>query len=371
MKDKINSIDMNRNLDREKIYSLFKTHSLKVNKEISEKIERFKCNIDFFEFYSNKEIKYLLNIFKLKLFEKNDEFISSFKSNIEQYISCISQIILTIKIFFKTYDILRITAINAKNYLSKIKIKDKIENYNQDYLLLYLESLLKTFEKNNKFNNSSASTLLMSNISSFEDTSKNLFFQKYSNENKINDFSADEMKPIDNPLTPKFESISDEEIENQEKKNSNLNNSIESNFPIKKESVLTLSQYVFTEESFTPENHDYKLNESSIVKQKIKNFSAKRRKQQNASIDKHKNKRQISYETDLINKNNNKNHYRHLLEMINNIYKNGLINSEEKVKLKRLVIKKSKKIEYLYYNIYKNSKNDKNMLVIEVKKIVA
>ena len=56
--------------------------------------------------------------------------------------------------------------------------------------------------------------------------------------------------------------------------------------------------------------------------------------------------------------------------MINKMYKTGLINSEEKVELKKLVIEKSKKIEYLYYNIFTNSKNDKNALITEVKKIV-
>ena len=70
-------------------------------------------------------------------------------------------------------------------------------------------------------------------------------------------------------------------------------------------------------------------------------------------------------------KKKNKNHYRNLLEMINKMYKMGLINSEEKVKLKHLVIEKSIKIEYLYYNIFKNPKNDNNKLLAEVKKIVA
>ena len=105
MKGKINSIDINGKLDREIIYNLFKTHSFKINKEISEKIDNFKYNMDFFEFYSNENIKNLLNIFKLS--ENNDELFSSFKSDIEQYISCISQIILSIKLFLKIYDILK------------------------------------------------------------------------------------------------------------------------------------------------------------------------------------------------------------------------------------------------------------------------
>ena len=63
MKEKINSINMNEKLNYEEIYNLYKTYSSKTNKEIYEKIHFFKYNSDFFEFYTNKDIKNLLNIF--------------------------------------------------------------------------------------------------------------------------------------------------------------------------------------------------------------------------------------------------------------------------------------------------------------------
>ena len=371
MKDKINSIDMNGKLEREEIYNLFKTHSSKTNKEISEKINNFKHNIDFFEFYSNEDIKNLLNIFVLKLPEDNDENFSSFESDIEQYISCISQIILSIKLFLKTYDILAKIVTNAKNHLSTLKYENKLENYNQECLFSYLESLLKISEKNTEIY-SSPSTLLNSNVSSCEDTSKNFLFSKYSSGYKLDEFSNGETDSIvyENQPTPRFESESDEEFENQKKKNSKFKKTPENNSPTQKDSVLTLSKYVFVDEPITPQNHELKLCESPVVRPKKKKTSTQERKPRTEKFDNHINKRKISLETDRNNRNNNKNHYRNLLEMINKIYKRGLINSEEKVKLKQLVIKKSKKIEYLYYNIYTNSKNDKKALVTEVKKIV-
>ena len=131
------------------------------------------------------------------------------------------------------------------------------------------------------------------------------------------------------------------------------------NSPIKNDSVLTLSKYVFAEEPITPKNLELKLGESPIVKPKRKNVSANRKMKKTKNFDK-----RVSCETDIINKNNIKNHYKNLLEMINKMYKTGLINSEEKVELKKLVIEKSKKIEYLYYNIFTNSKNDKNTLLM-------
>ena len=52
--------------------------------------------------------------------------------------------------------------------------------------------------------------------------------------------------------------------------------------------------------------------------------------------------------------------------MINNIYRKGIINSEEKIKLKQLVIGKSKKLENLYNNIYSNKLLDQNVLRLEI-----
>ena len=331
MKGKINFINMNEKLNYEEIYDLFKTHSSKVNKEISKKIESFKFNMDFFKYYANKDIKNLLNIFELKL--SDDELFSSFKSDIEQYISCISQIILTIKFFLKTQDILTKMVINAKNQLSKLKLK----NSNQNYLFLYLESLLKISKKSLKYY-SSATTL--NKISSIDDNSKNSSYPKFFS-HKIDGFSNNEIKSsiYDKLITPRFKSK--EKFENQEQKNSNLE--IENN---KDDSVFTLSDIVLDEESLTSKNIEIKLIEPRIIMKK-NNYSKVRNQQAENQI-----------------KNID------LLEMINNIYKKGLINSEEKVKLKQLVIEKSKKIEYLYDNIYINSKNDKNKLESEVKKII-
>ena len=356
MEDKINFIDMSGKLDREEIYNLFKTNSSKINKEISEKIDIFKSNIDFFEFYSNKNIKTLLNIFRFEISENNDESFSLFKSDIEQYISCISQILLSIKLFFKIQDILTKMIINAKNYLSKLKYENKIENYNQDRLFLYSESLLKISEKN-PILYSRISTLFTN--SSFENNQNNPIFREFSNEYKIDRFANRGIESIyDNP-TPRFES--DEEFKNQEKKSLNLKN-----YCMKNNSILTFSEYIFTEESCTPQNLESKLIESTS---KIKNTSIKRRMSKKEDINKHKNKRNVSYEIYPIT-NNKKNHYRNLLEMTNKIYKKGFINSEEKLKLKQLIIEKSKKIDYLYYNIYKNSIKDKNALIAEVKKLI-
>ena len=346
---------MNKKLNYEEIYDLFKTNSSKVNKEISKKIETFKFNMDFFKYYANKDIKNLLHIFELKL--SDDELFSSFKSDIDQYISCISQIILTIKLFLKIQDILTKMVINAKNQLSKLE--NILKNSNQNYLFLYVESLLKISKKSHKYY-SSATTL--NKISPIDDNPKNSSYPKFFS-HKIGGFSNSEIKSslYDKLITPRFKSKSKEKFENQEQKNTDLE--IENN---KDDSIFTLSDIVFDEEPLTSKNIEVKLIEPRIIMKK--NTYSKVRNQQ--AENQLKNIREILNETDFIIKNNKKNSCKNLLEMINNIYKKGLINSEEKVKLKQLVIEKSKKIEYLYDNIYINSKNDKNKLESEVKKII-
>ena len=358
IENKTNFINVSGKLGQEEICNLFKSHSSKICKDILEKIDIFVHNMEFFEFYSDGDIKNLLNILKLKLPENNEEFISLVKSDIEDYISCISLIILSIKLFLKTEIKLEETVAKVINNMSKLKFENKIKNYDQDNLFLYLESLLKISEKNYK-SYLSASALLYFNISSLEVAPKNILYPTFSNEYKIKYFSNDEKEVIlnDNQSTPKFKF----DFEKQEKINFNLENSTQDNFSIKTESIFTLSKYIFDEEPTTSKNTESKFVEFLMDKTKMKkNFK-----------NEYDNKQKItSSETDINIKKNNKNYCLNLLEMIKKIYKKGLINSEEKVKLKQLVIDKSKKIEYLYYNVYKNSKNDKKMIISEVKKIL-
>ena len=62
-----------------------------------------------------------------------------------------------------------------------------------------------------------------------------------------------------------------------------------------------------------------------------------------------------------------KNMLKDFLGFINNIYKSGSINTEEKIKLKQLIISKSKKIENIYNNYYHHNKNE---FINEIKKLI-
>ena len=370
MKDKIDFINMNGKLDHKEIYNLFKTSSSKLNKEISEKIGNYKYNMDFFGFYSNTNIKNLFYILELKLSENNEEFFSSFESDTEQYISCISHIFLSKILFLKIHEILTNIMISAKNHLAKLNIGKIVENDSPDYSLLSLESLLKNSEKNSK-NCLIFPSVICNNISTSDDTPKNSFFQKYSRNHKIDDSSNDSRESsIFEPQTPRFELEIEEEFEKQEKRNSSIKNITQDNSFIQKDSVLTLSKYAFAEEPLTLQNFGLTLIKSP-VKPNLINNSPKEMITQIENCNKNGNERSLSSESERVITTNNKiDRYKKLLEMINKMYKTGLINSEEKVKLKLLMIDKSKKIEDLYYNLFTYPKNDKNVLINEIKKIM-
>ena len=62
-----------------------------------------------------------------------------------------------------------------------------------------------------------------------------------------------------------------------------------------------------------------------------------------------------------------KNMLKDFLGFINNIYKAGYINNEEKLKLKQLIISKSEKIQRIYNDYYKINKME---FINELKKLI-
>ena len=65
--------------------------------------------------------------------------------------------------------------------------------------------------------------------------------------------------------------------------------------------------------------------------------------------------------------------YSELLEVVNYLYKNCQINAEERVKIKQLIISKSKKIEDIYLSYINNNKNirdDIKKFAMELKEII-
>ena len=56
--------------------------------------------------------------------------------------------------------------------------------------------------------------------------------------------------------------------------------------------------------------------------------------------------------------------------MITSLYKRGVVNSEEKIKLKQMVISKPEKLENFYCNVYKRLNINNDIMKIEIEKII-
>ena len=338
MEEILKVLDTNGEMNRKEIYSLLKTNSKKLNSEISKKIKSFNKIDDFFNHYSNQTSLFeLLNKVKFNSSKNYDEIFSSFNSNIEQYISCFTQIIISVELILKTQGILNKIFSSSKQYLSKLKMEKKIENISQENLFFFIENFLDISASKTSRNYSPSSPSLK--FDTFDSSDNNLlYFQKFISDQCLQIFPNDDfektLKILNNePYTPIFGSNSVKNLENYQKENCQ-------NIRIRKSPSLTLSG-----------------------EQEINSF--------NYNIDiKDKKNNSISPNDEYNNKNTNIKNYENLLVMINNIYKKCIINSEEKIRLKLLVIAKSKKLENFYYNTYKKEFIDEKVLRSEITKLI-
>ena len=337
MEDILDILDAKGEMKKNELYGLLKTNSKIINSEILKKIKFFNKIDDFFGHYSKQTPLFeLLNKIELSSSKNYDEKFLTFDSATEQYISCLTQIILSIKIILKAQEILYKIFISSKQYLSELKTDHQIENISQDNLFYIIENLLYINEKKTSRSNSNSTPTLKESSNSINN--KLLYHQKITNCQSFKPFSCNDVgKNIsfmyEEPCTPTFCSKSDVSFHNFQKGSC-------PNIHIRNDSSLTLSC-----------EQDIKLYEEhkDLAKDKINN-SAEKDAVYNNTIDEKK--------------------YENLLEMINIIYRKCIINSEEKVRLKQLVLGKSEEVENLYYNIYKNKPLDENILRAEITKLI-
>ena len=318
----IKNIDVNGKINTTELFTILKTKSQKSNAEIFSKIQNFNKFPEFFNYYLNKDsVKYFNCLHQfIHGFSNIDVTSSSFETTIEQYISYSTKIILSINLLLKIHEILNKILISSKKKLNSLKIKNQIENSNQENLF-NLVDIFSNISRPDFRCNSSTSTAI-SSMSSSDLTALNPFFKNYSSEKEIKKFEANVEVYEKSSETPRFEKELNSSIE-ESIENLNENNKIYIS-----DSVLTLSQYVFVDE-------------------KNNNVNAK-----------------------IEDKEKDSNKYENLLIMINNLYKKELINDEGKIKLKKMVISKSIKVEKFYYDTYQNPNTDKEKLIEEIKKLI-
>ena len=314
MIDIISHIDISGKINTTDLFRLLKTKSKKSNKVIFTKLKNFNKFSDFCNYYLNQDFYKNINALHklIQNFASNDDTnSSSFKTNIEQYISYSTKIILLLNLLIEEQEILNKILISSKNKLNSLKIENKIENSNQENLFNLIDIL------------SSIPHFDIKNNSNISKSTNNIYqFKVCLNENKENSFKINDEIYDKTIKTPRFESNLQSTNEEQ------IENLYRNNEVVKKDSTFTLSGYIFVDE---------------------KNNNIENEKKQDE---------------------NENNRPQNLLVMINCLYKKTLINAEQKIKLKEMVINKSLKIEKFYNDIYQNPNTYKEELIKEVKKLL-
>ena len=335
MSNLISDIDLQDNFPAIKLYHLFQTSSKEKNNEISKILEKYPNSQNFFNHYTQTNISNILNT--LNNLQNNLTDILSFPENynslsdIEQYISNTSKIILLFNLISQNEKIINNLLISTKKFALEANINEK------SILKKYI-NLLKKFQiaktvtiKNNKFQKS-----------------KRDFSRKSTKENTCNN-----TQNLYNNNTSRFQLKEIKRIKNNSTDGRKHN--------VRKDSILSFANMVFINE---PE-----LNNITNVKRNKTNLNIRKKYKQKINIK--EDRSYLSYREVKINDKTKM--CSDLLEVVNQLYKNCKLNSEEKVRIKQLILSKNKKIEEIYFNIYSgNSINEESIdkFFIEFKKIL-
>ena len=323
-----------------------------------------------------------------------------------KYISDLSNIILLFNLISKNQKILKKALSKSESYLETFYFENHINKDSQKKLDDYFYNLINTkkgtkkknllFTNQNSFNNVKRNKTVKgrkSNIIFFNAEEKNINFNYKSinfssKKNNINsnttkyDHNLSEEKKNCLP-TPKFPKKSIDDNINIIQSN-DVDNDFNKNKILKQESIqtyFTLAGKANVEEK--NKKKEKKENNINIINQKDEEsklvYSKSNELERNKVLKNHEKQYQTTYCTQKTPKNHQtfssmnlknsmeKNMVKHFLGFLNNIFKNGKINSQEKLKLKKLIISKSEKIEKIYNIDYKD---DINRLINELKKLI-
>ena len=407
--------EMNKNID----YFLLDSTSSEKNEIIKSKIEKYKTVSEFFEHYSNNNIISLFDSFnRLDKIYSNIYFNNNnnIKSKIDKYISDLSNIILLFNLISKNQQIIKKALTNSESYLKNFYSENHINKDCQKKLDDYFDNLINLkkrkkkkrlsfltheniFKKNKRHKTVKARKPNIFNLNKKLDEKSININYKLINISPTNHLSHIKHNSIDeeksNLRTPKFPSKNEDPNNNsqsfvkendsnkvpiikQESINSfftlaskaaNINSDENRIKKIKKDKKVKINDQKVTNFNLQNIQND---SEAKLVYTKS-NFSENKKSQDNSEeFEKKeyytkKNPKKQTFSSVNLKTTMEKNMLKDFLGFINNIYKNGIINTEEKIKLKQLIISKSEKIENIYNNYYHNNKDK---FVNELKKLI-
>ena len=408
--------EMNKNID----YFLLDSTSSEKNELIKSKIEKYKTVSEFFEHYSNNNIISLFDSFnRLDKIYSNIYFnynSNNIKSKIDKYISDLSNIILLYNLISKNQQIIKKALTNSESYLKNFYSENHINKDCQKKLDDYFDNLINLKKRKKKkrlsfltreniFNKCQRHKTVKARKPNIFNLNKKLdeksinINYKLINISPTNHLSHIKHNSIDeeksNLRTPKFPSKNEDPNNNsqsfvkendsnkvpiikQESINSfftlaskaaNINSDENRIKKIKKDKKVKINDQKVTNFNLQNIQND---SEAKLVYTKS-NFSENKKNQDNSEeFEKKeyytkKNPKKQTFSSVNLKTTMEKNMLKDFLGFINNIYKSGSINTEEKIKLKQLIISKSEKIENIYNNYYHDNKNE---FINELKKLI-
>ena len=379
----------------DELLHIYKTNSPKINNELLHKFHEFPSVSDFFKHYTNIDIKLFnenINLFFFQILSMADiNSLNTFKSRVDQYITDFSQLYIVLNAICKINDSIEKIVTKIKASLPLLYKKHCLDADYQNKINEIATYMLNT--NINKGNISSTSTL--------ENSEKS--FEYKSKSNKVLDIEKIELlkdlleKDISNKsknsITPRFQEdltiIESEEKskENEEgqsncKKSLKRNNSNDSKFSFMNKNQKFINETT-NEKNTNIENEDGNIMSGNIddyitsipqnsffnkfksIKKRTGFKSCKELNGSNANSSEIKKNFNLHVSMNECSEkmviNEDSKMYADLLEIIFELYKNKKITYEQKVKLKKLIIKKCPKI----LKVYKSFQNIDNEKLIE------
>ena len=409
--------EMNKNID----YYLLDSNSSEEKELIKSKINKYKTTSEFYEYFTNYNI--------LSLFETIDQLDevysniygknNNIKSKIDKYISDLSYIILLFNLISKNQAIIEKALTNSESYLKNFYSENNINIDDQKKFEKYFDSLMnsKKRKKKKSFLNHENHFNKKERHKSAKHKKTNIFILNRKTEEKNINFNCNliNISPPDNNLnvnlneeksitdltTPQFPykiNADDNNYYNQgynreigsDKNAINKQESIQSFYTLapnkasinqeeKKDIKLKSNnkdlnkKVIFKEEKIT----DFNLNnmksdcDAKLVYSKSNNSEKMKEEKKGKNYESKEpyiptNPRKVNFSSINLKSTMEKNMLKNFLGFINNIYKNGYINNEEKIKIKELIISKSEKIQNLYSSYYTT---DEIEFIKELKKL--
>lgn len=362
--DFINSFNLVEELKGNEIYDLFKTDSSDFNMKFLSNINKYKTTYQFIKNYTKIDINNILNVFNnislnaTKIINSNN---ASFNSEIEIYTLGVSKIILLLCLIQKNNQLLNNLLNNTKLFIKKFYSSNKKESNLKEKYDLIINDLI-------------SSTLIQrsySRRSTNEVTNSSICINIESKNNILKNILGNKQDILFRSPTPKFEEEDNIQPRINYNHNQDLNDVINKRNSSKNmDSSLTLDKLNFVQQD-EDENKDKKLIKSSIKSSVDKSFTRKKNKSLStkvkvkvkAAYGKNR-KNSVNFVDDKCKQNERIKILAEFFDSINFLFKEGKINSDQKIIMKQIIISNPKLIIDKFYQTYKSINNESDNILI-------